>query len=41
MYCLVVNYTKYYEFLIEISDDLDIRLYDEHMQLVDFQYLEN
>ena len=41
MYCLVVNYTKYYEFLIETSDDLDIRLYDEHMQLVDFQYLEN
>lgn len=41
MYELNVNYTKNYEFKIQANDLLDVRLYDEHMQLVSFNDLEN
>lgn len=35
MYELHVNYTKNYEFRINSNNALDVRLYDEHMQLID------
>lgn len=41
MYELNVNYTKNYEFKIQANDLLDVRLYDEHMQLVSFNDLNN
>ena len=41
MYELNVNYIKNYEFKIQANNSLDIRLYDEHMQLVTFNDLGN
>ena len=41
MYELDVNYTKYYEFNINANAVLDVRLYDEHMQLIEILNLSN
>ncbi len=35
MYEINVNYTRNYEFVINANSALDVRLYDEHMQLID------
>lgn len=41
MYELNVSYTKYYEFYIYSNNALDVRLYDEHMQLMNICDLNN
>lgn len=41
MYEIDVNYTRDYEFIINSNSALDVRLYDEHMQLVDVLDMNN
>ncbi len=41
MYELDIKHTKYYEFKINTNDALDVRLYDEHMQLMNVLDLSN